>query len=233
MAGSADDTALAATEVCVFDAYGTLFDVHSAVARDASALGPLADDVSALWRRKQLEYTWLRSLMGAYVDFWQVTADALDVALAQHGVADAALRQRLLDAYLTLDAYPEVAPTLAALQAWGRRLAILSNGSPAMLRAAVDAARLGERFAAVLSVDDVGIFKPAPAVYQLACKRLDVPAERVCFLSSNGWDVHGAAAFGFQAIWINRFGQPDERLPGVPRRVIHRLDELLPFLTGG
>ena len=216
---------------CVFDAYGTLFDVHSAVGRSGGALGDKAGPVSALWRQKQLEYTWLRSLMGAYVDFWQVTGEGLDFALAANGIEDAELRQRLMDLYLDLDAYPDVPGALDALRAGGKKTAILSNGAPAMLRAAVESADLGARLDAALSVDELGIFKPDPRVYQLAVDRLGVAAGRICFVSTNGWDAAGAAYFGFKVAWLNRFGQQPERLPGTPAATIETLDEL-PDLLG-
>ena len=216
---------------CVFDAYGTLFDVHSAVGRSGGALGDKAGPVSALWRQKQLEYTWLRSLMGAYVDFWQVTGAGLDYALAANGVEDAELRRRLMDLYLNLDAYPDVADALDRLRAGGKKTAILSNGAPNMLRAAVETAGLGGRLDAVLSVDELGTFKPDPRVYQLAVDRLGIAAERICFVSTNGWDAAGAAYFGFKVAWLNRFGQQPERLPGAPAAVIETLAEL-PDLLG-
>lgn len=211
---------------CVFDAYGTLFDVHSAVARGGAALGDKAAAVSQLWRQKQLEYTWLRSLMGAHADFRQVTRDGLDYALAAYGVDDPALAARLMALYLTLEAYPDAAPCLEALRAAGLATAILSNGEPEMLRAAVASAGLSALFDAVLSVEEVGVFKPDPRVYQLAVDRLQVPAERICFVSTNAWDAAGAAHFGFRVAWMNRFGQRLERLPGQPAAVIGGLDEL-------
>jgi 2-haloacid dehalogenase len=215
---------------CVFDAYGTLFDVHGAVADLRPRLGARADALAQLWRAKQLEYTWLRSLMGRHADFWQVTGDALDHALARTGV-DGALRAPLLQAYLTLEAYPEVAEVLRRLRASGRKLAILSNGAPAMLAAVVDNAGIGALLDAVLSVEEVGAFKPDPRVYGLAVDRLALPAERIAFLSSNAWDVHGAAAFGLRPVWINRSGAPAERLPGAAE---HELPDLsgLPALLG-
>ena len=216
---------------CVFDAYGTLFDVHSAVARSGGALGDKAGPVSALWRQKQLEYTWLRSLMGAYADFWQVTGEGLDFALAANGIEDAALRQRLMDLYLGLDAYPDVPDALDCLRAGGRKTAILSNGAPNMLRAAVDSADLASRLDAALSVDELRVFKPDPRVYQLAVDRLGVEAGRICFVSTNGWDAAGAAYFGFKVAWLNRFGQQPERLPSAPAAVIGTLAEL-PDLLG-
>jgi 2-haloacid dehalogenase len=216
---------------CVFDAYGTLFDVHSAVGRSGDALGDKAGPVSVLWRQKQLEYTWLRSLMGAYADFWQLTGEGLDYALAANGVEDPGLRQRLMDLYLSLDAYPDVPGALGYLRDAGKKTAILSNGSPDMLRAAIDSAQLGSHLDAALSVHELRIFKPDPRVYQLAVDRLGVEAARICFVSTNGWDAAGAAYFGFQVAWLNRFGQQPERLPGPPAAVIETLAEL-PDLLG-
>lgn len=222
---------LAVTRACVFDAYGTLFDVHSAVRRHQSALGDEAGAISALWRQKQLEYAWLRTLMDAYADFWRLTEDALDVALDRHGRGDdATLRHRLLDAYRELGAYPEVAGVLRTVRAAGRRTAILSNGSPAMLADAVAAAGLAGLLDHVASVEEVGAFKPRAEVYALACRHLDLAPAEICFVSSNGWDAHGAAHYGFRVVWVNRFDQPEERLPGAPTATIRTLDELPPLL---
>lgn len=216
---------------CVFDAYGTLFDVHSAARRASDALGDKAAGVSAVWRDKQLQYTWLRSLMGSHADFWQVTGEALDFALAAHGIEDQALRGRLMELYLSLEAYPDVVPALSRLRAGGRQTAILSNGSPAMLNAAVESAGLNAILDASLSIEEVGIYKPDSRVYQLAVDRLGVEAERICFVSTNCWDAHGAAHFGFRVAWMNRFGQQDERLPGAPAAIMQGLDAL-PGLLG-
>lgn len=217
-------------DACVFDAYGTLFDVHSAAARFNEELGgergEEMDRLSQVWRSKQVQYTWLRSLMGRHADFWQVTGDALDFAIESVGANASAVRSRLMEMYLELEPYPEVAGTLARLQGAGVRSAILSNGTPQMLAAIVERAGLERALEAVLSVEEVGVFKPAPAVYQLAVDKLDVPAERVCFLSANGWDAAGAAAFGFQVVWVNRFGQARERLPGRP---VAELESLAPL----
>ncbi len=223
--------AFAEIGACVFDAYGTLFDVHSAVRRGGAALGDKAEKVSALWRQKQLEYTWLRSLMGAHADFWQVTAEGLDYALAAHGMQDASLHARLMDLYLSLEAYPDVADALKRLRAGGKKTAILSNGAPEMLNAAVASAGLSELLDAVLSVEDVGIYKPDRRVYQLAADRLQLAPARVCFVSTNAWDASGAAYFGFRVAWLNRFRQPPERLPGAPATTIESLHEL-PALAG-
>ena len=216
---------------CVFDAYGTLFDVHSAARRAGDALGDKAAAVSAVWRDKQLQYTWLRSLMAAHADFWQVTGEALDFALAAQGIEDAALRARLMELYLSLEAYPDVVPALTKLRAGGKQTAILSNGAPEMLSAAVESAGLDAVLDASLSIEEVGIYKPDARVYQLAVDRLGVEAKRICFVSTNCWDAHGAANFGFTVAWMNRFDQQDERLPGAPATVMQGLDEL-PGLLG-
>ena len=212
--------------ICVFDAYGTLFDVHSAVAAHRDAVGPQADAVSALWRQKQIEYSWLRSLMGDYVDFWQITRDALDFAMVAHDVHDAALREKLLHSYAELKAYPDAPATLATLRRLGCQLAILSNGAPAMLASAVTSAGLDSVFDAVLSVESVRIFKPAPSVYALVTTHFRVTPDQICFVSSNAWDVAGAAHFGFQTVWINRLPLQPENLPGRARAVISSLAEL-------
>ncbi len=222
--------AFASTKACVFDAYGTLFDVHSAVRRGGQALGDKATAVSELWRQKQLEYTWLRSLMAAHVDFWQVTSDGLDFALSASGVKDQALHDKLMGLYLTLDAYEEVKSTLETLKQAGLKTAILSNGNPEMLEAAVQSAGLKDLIDANLSIEDIGIYKPDARVYQLAVDRLGIEKNEICFLSSNGWDAKGAAHFGFNVAWINRFNKEADRIPGDLAAVIHRLDELPPLL---
>jgi len=222
--------AFADIDTCVFDAYGTLFDVHSAVARGGATLGDKADAVSALWRQKQLEYTWLRSLMDAYVDFWQVTGDGLDYALGAHGVDDPALRERLMELYRTLDAYPDVTDCLTTLRQAGKKTAILSNGAPSMLQSAVESAGIASLLDELLSVEEVGIYKPDSRVYQLAVDRMETSAERICFVSNNAWDSFGAAHFGFTVARLNRYGQPAERLPGKPAATMSGLVELPPLL---
>lgn len=218
-------------DICVFDAYGTLYDFNSAVARHRTVIGPKADALSVMWRTKQIEYTWLRNSMGAYAPFWQVTGEALDHCLQAHGIADAAVRERLHNAYLALDPFPEVPAMLARLRAAGKRLAILSNGNPAMLDPMVAASKLAGDFEAVLSVDAVKVFKPDPRVYRLVEARCGVKPERVCFLSSNCWDAHGAAHFGFKTVWVNRAGAPDDGLPGTPVATLRDLSQL-PQLLG-
>ncbi len=213
-------------KVCVFDAYGTLFDVHTAVGHHKSRLGDKADAVSVMWRTKQLEYTWLRSLMDRYVPFWQVTGEALDYALDANGVSDSALRDDLLNAYLELDCYAEVPEVLTRLKENGMRTALLSNGSPEMLDAAVRNSKLEELLDAVFSVHDLGIFKPHSSVYQLAVDRLEVEPRQVSFQSSNAWDAAAAATFGFRVAWVNRFSQAEERLPDRPDVQLRTLSEL-------
>jgi 2-haloacid dehalogenase len=215
-----------AIEAFVFDAYGTLFDVHAAVRRHATAVGQDAAAFSELWRSKQLEYTWVRSLMGAYRDFAAVTADALDYAFARFPSVDHGLREQLLKSYWTLDAYSEVPSVLAALKRGGARIAILSNGTYGMLAAAVASAGIGALLDAVLSIDDVGVFKTDPRVYQLAVDRLRVRPDEVSFQSSNRWDIAGAAAFGFRPVWVNRSGAPDEYTDLRPVAVISTLADL-------
>jgi 2-haloacid dehalogenase len=216
---------------CVFDAYGTLFDVHSAVARLRAEVGEQADALSQLWRTKQLEYTWLRALMRRHADFWQVTGDALDYALALHRIDAGPIREPLLQAYLTLDTYPEVPAMLERLRAAGLKRAILSNGEPNMLAAGAQSAGIAGLLDAVLSVEEVGVFKPDPRVYQLAVDHLGVPPAAIAFLSSNAWDINGAASFGLRPVWVNRLGAPPERLPGAAE---HELSDLagLPALLG-
>lgn len=196
--------------VCVFDAYGTLFDVHSAVARHASLLGPDAAAISRLWRSKQIEYSWIHSLMRKHVDFWVLTRRALDYALAFHGIRDDEIARNLLDSYLELEAYAEVPAMLKSLREAGIRTAILSNGSRFMLDRAVDAAGIGKLLDATLSIDDAGIYKPDPAAYRLVERSFDVTAKQMAFFSSNAWDAAGAGSFGFRVFWVNRLGQPEE-----------------------
>ena len=196
----------------VFDAYGTLLDVHAAMARHADRLPPDWERISAEWRSKQLEYTWVRSLTGPahHRDFWTLTQEAFDFVAARHGITDPAVRTLLLDAYRVLPAYPDVAATLEALRAQGLQTAILSNADPGMLGAAVNGAGLKPLLDAVLSVEDVGVFKPDPRVYPLMTRRFGVPPQQIAFVSSNAWDAQAAAAFGARVFWCNRTGLPDE-----------------------
>lgn len=217
-------------KACVFDAYGTLFDVHSAVGKHRQRLGKRANDVSATWRTKQLEYTWLRSLMGDYADFWQVTGEALDYSLDAHDIKDPALHEDLMQAYLNLTAYDEVPLVLKALKNAGYQTAILSNGEPDMLNAAVKGAGLEPLLDECLSVDELKIFKPDPRVYKLATDVFNLEPSQVLFQSSNAWDAAGAAYFGFRVLWVNRFGQRQERLPAKPDYEARDLNHLLKVL---
>jgi 2-haloacid dehalogenase len=217
---------LSGTEICVFDAYGTLYDFNSAVARHRDAIGPKADALSELWRTKQVQYTWLRNSMGTYSPFWQVTGEALDHCLATFGIADKAVREKLMGAYLALDPFPEVPAMLDRLKKAGKRLAILSNGNSDMLDPMVKASGLADCFEAVISVDEAKIFKVDPMTYTLVKKRTGVAADKVCFLSSNCWDAHGAAQFGFRTLWVNRGGLPEDNLPGTIMGQIKDLSHL-------
>jgi 2-haloacid dehalogenase len=212
-------------KVAVFDAYGTLFDV--AAAARAAAAEPSNGALAAIWpvlardwRQKQLQYTWLRAITGAHADFWTVTREALDWALEAAALDDPRLRDRLLALYQELEAYPEVPAVLARLREAGLSTAILSNGAPGMLDAAVEAAGIGGSLDAVLSVEAVGVFKPARAVYDLVGQTFGVPPDRVLFVSSNGWDAAAAAGYGFDTVWVNRAGDPMDRLPWRPAHVL-------------
>lgn len=216
---------------CVFDAYGTLFDYASAAAGCRDVLGDKLERLTILWRDKQLQYTWLRAVQDRHANFQQVTGDALDFALGALGIANSNLRRRLMDLYFNLEPFPEVPEMLKRLRAAGMKTAILSNGSPEMLRAVVASAGLTELFDAVLSVEAVGVFKPHPKVYQLPLDALAVDANEIAYQSSNAWDAYAASAFGMQVVWCNRYGQPRERLPGSPDREVKSLAEL-PRLVG-
>lgn len=221
---------------CVFDAYGTLFDVAAAARRAASETGredfaKVWVKVATDWRLKQLQYTWLRAIMDAHTDFWTVTQNGLDYALEASGLsADTELRERLLALYWELEAYEEVPEMLTTLKSDGLQTAILSNGSPDMLDGAVKSAGLLAVLDDVLSVDDVGIFKPDPSVYQMVCDRFNCKPDEVLFVSSNGWDASAATKFGFQTVWVNRAGEPQDQLPWVPKAKLDTLHKI-PDLT--
>lgn len=218
-------------EACVFDAYGTLFDFNTAAERSRDALGDKADRLSEIWRQKQLQYTWLRSLMGRYTDFWEVTGEALDHAMNVVEIDNSDLRAELMQHYLSCDAYPDAADTLRKLKQSKLKTAILSNGSPTMLLSAVKSAGLSDTLDALLSADSVGVYKPHPTVYQLAVDQFKVSPSAICFMSSNGWDAYGAATFGFQVAWVNRTRQPPENIPTSPHIQLSNLAEL-PELLG-
>jgi len=216
----------------VFDAYGTLFDVHAAIARHRNEIGPDADRLSELWRAKQLEYSWTLTLADRYLDFWSLTQQALDHAFARVPSADRRLRAKLLEAYRQLDAFADARATLKELKRRGDRTAILSNGSPDMLEAAVAAAGLGTDLDFVLSVDSIRKYKPRPEVYALVPAAMRVEPADVVFVSSNRWDVMGAASFGFRAAWINRANLPDEYADRPPAVVLKDLTALLTIDRG-
>ena len=212
-------------KACFFDAYGTLFDVHSAVTAHADAVGPEAGSLSATWRAKQLEYSWIHALMDDYVDFWRLTQRALDFAFAAHPEANRDMRDRLLEAYFTLKAYPEVRDVLDRLRGRGTIVGILSNGSPDMLEAAVK--RNDLRFDHTISVDPLRTFKTRAETYQTMVEATGLAPDVIRFHSSNRWDVAGATRFGCRTVWVNRTGQPDEYEDHAPERVVSDLTEIV------
>lgn len=216
-----------ADKTYVFDAYGTLFDVHAAIARHGAAAGPDAERFSEIWRLKQLEYAWTLTLAGRYVDFWTLTERALDYAFARLPSVDRALRPQLLEAYLKLDAFPDARAAVGALKKQGARLAILSNGAPHMVQSAVEASGMGPLFDALLSVDAVRMYKPRPEVYALVTARFAVKPEQVVFVSSNRWDVMGAAVFGFRPLWVNRARLPGEYAEQPPMQIVTDLSAVV------
>ena len=218
-------------KACVFDAYGTLFDIHAPAASLAADLGNEGRALSAQWRAKQLEYTWLRSLMGRYADFSQVTAEALDDVLEESGLAGSAVRDKLLSLYTSISAYPDAVSCLEALKRSGARTGILSNGSPSMLAAAVTRGKLGAFLDYILSADAVRIYKPSPEVYRLACTAFGAEPGEIAFVSANGWDCAGATAFGFRVIHVNRFPEAYGRLGFVPEAHVADLSEAAALLT--
>ena len=226
-----EQQSLDGVQACVFDAYGTLFDFASAAARCPGVPEDRRTALTALWRDKQLQYAWLRTLESRYADFWQVTGDALDFALESLDLTSPSLREQLMDLYLGLEPFPEVPAVLAALRQAGFRTAILSNGSPRMLDALVKRSSLEAMFDAILSVDAVRAFKTHPDVYRYALDSLDLEASAIAFQSSNAWDAHAASDFGMRVVWCNRYGQRRERLPGRPDFEIRTLAEL-PALLG-
>jgi 2-haloacid dehalogenase len=217
---------MSGASVYVFDAYGTLFDVHAAIARHRAAAGPDAERFSEIWRLKQLEYAWTSTLAGHYADFWTLTKLALDYAFDRVPTVTRALRTKLLDAYLTLDAFADARPALTELKARGQHIAILSNGTPHMLEAAVHASGIAALCDAVLSVDVVHMYKPRPEVYALVTDRFGIAPDEVAFVSSNRWDIMGAASFGFRAVWVNRTQMPQEYPHQPPVHIVPDLSAL-------
>jgi 2-haloacid dehalogenase len=211
---------------CVFDAYGTLFDHSSAALRFRDDLGDKIDRLNSIWREKQLQYTWLRTLQDAYVDFWQVTGDALDFAMDSLELRNARLRDRLMSQYLELEIFPDVKGTLTLLKEAGMKTAILSNGSSSMLRSMVEYNSIGHLFDGIFSAEEVGVFKPHPKIYALAGERLGTDPRALLFHSANAWDAYAASAFGMRVVWCNRYGLRKERLPGTPELEVKSLAEV-------
>ena len=211
---------------CVFDAYGTLFDVNAACKELSKEVGDKWNDLSKLWRLRQVEYTWLRNSMNEYIDFWKITSDALDYAMETLDINNIKLRDDLLSLYLKLEAYPEVKSILEVIKKRGMKTAILSNGNKKMLESAVTNAKIQHLLDKVLSVDDCKVYKPATEVYDLVDKKMGVKKENVLFFSSNAWDMHAASNYGFKTIWVNRFEGKLEKLPGNPDKIINSLEQI-------
>ena len=211
---------------CVFDAYGTLFDVNAACRELSKEVGDRWNDLSTLWRLRQVEYTWLRNSMNEYIDFWKITSDALDYAMETLNINNIKLRDSLLILYLKLEAYPEVKFILKKIKKRGLKTAILSNGNKKMLENAVNNAKIQNLLDKVLSVDDCKVYKPASEAYDLVNKKMGIKKENVLFFSSNAWDMHAASNYGFKTIWVNRFEGKLEKLPGKPDKIINSLEEI-------
>ena len=213
-------------KACIFDAYGTLFDVNAACRELSKEVGDNWEQLASLWRLRQVEYTWLRNSMDEYIDFWQITSDALDYAMETLGIENNDLREELLNLYLKLEAYPEVNDILKKLKQRGLKTGILSNGSMKMLNSAVDNANIREYLDGILSVEECKIYKPSSKVYDLVKIKMQISKENVLFFSSNAWDMHAASNYGFKTIWVNRFNTKLERLPGKPIDIVGSLDKI-------
>ena len=213
-------------KACIFDAYGTLFDVNSACRELSKEVGHNWESLASLWRLRQVEYTWLRNSMNEYIDFWQITSDSLDYAMETLDIENIKLKQDLLALYLKLEAYPEVKDLLKKLKQKGFKTGILSNGSMKMLNSAVDNANIRDLLDGILSVEECEIYKPSKKVYDLVEKNMKVKKENVMFFSSNAWDMHAASNYGFNTIWVNRFNAKLERLPGKPKNIVNSLEKI-------
>ena len=213
-------------KACIFDAYGTLFDVNAACRELSKEVGDNWEKLASLWRLRQVEYTWLRNSMDEYIDFWQITSDALDYAMETLGIENNELREELLNLYLKLEAYPEVNDLLKKLKQRGLKIGILSNGSMQMLNSAVDNANIREYLDEILSVEECEIYKPSSKVYDLVKIKMQIGKENVLFFSSNAWDMHAASNYGFKTIWVNRFNAKLERLPGKPIHIVNSLEKI-------
>ena len=218
------------TKACIFDAYGTLFDVNAACRELSLDVGDKWQDLASLWRLRQVEYTWLRNSMNEYVDFWEITANALDYAMEVLNLKNKKLRDELLELYLKLEAYPEVKEVLEKLRDKKYKTGILSNGSMQMLDSAVKNANIENLLDVVISVEECKIYKPSSEVYDLVEKKTNIQKDKVAFFSSNAWDMHAAANYGFKTIWVNRFDGILEKLPGKPSAIVkslNNIDEIL------
>ena len=213
-------------KACIFDAYGTLFDVNAACRELSKEVGDSWEQLASLWRLRQVEYTWLRNSMDQYIDFWQITSDALDYAMETLDIENIGLREELLNLYLKLEAYPEVKGLLTKLKQRGLKTAILSNGSMKMLNSAVDNANIRDVLDVILSVEECEIYKPSSKVYDLVKIKMHINKENVLFFSSNAWDMHAASNYGFKTIWVNRFNAKLERLPGKPIEIVNSLAKI-------
>jgi 2-haloacid dehalogenase len=214
------------TKACIFDAYGTLFDVNAACRELSLDVGEKWQDLANLWRLRQVEYTWLRNSMNEYIDFWEITSNALDYAMEVLNIKNIKLRDQLLELYLKLEAYPEVKKVLEKLKDKKFRTGILSNGSKKMLDSAVKNAKIENLLDVVISVEECKIYKPSSKVYDLVEIKTDIHKDKVTFFSSNAWDMHAAANYGFKTIWVNRFQGKLERLPGKPNAIVKSLDNI-------
>ena len=213
-------------KACIFDAYGTLFDVNAACRELSKEVGDNWEKLASLWRLRQVEYTWLRNSMDEYIDFWKITSDALDYAMETLGIENNELREELLNLYLKLEAYPEINDLLKKLKQRGLKTGILSNGNMKMLNSAVNNANIREYLDEILSVEDCKIYKPSSKVYDLVKIKMQISKENVLFFSSNAWDMHAASNYGFKTIWVNRFNTKLERLPGKPIDIVNSLDKI-------
>ncbi len=216
---------------CVFDAYGTLFDVNAACRELSKEVGDDWNNLSRLWRLRQLEYTWLRNSMKEYIDFWEITSDSLDYSMETFNIKNKKLRDKLLSLYLKLEAFPEVKSVLKKIKSMGLKTAILSNGNKKMLKSAVLNAKIKNLLDEIISVEDCKVYKPASEVYDLVENKMGVKKENVLFFSSNAWDMHAASIYGFKTIWVNRFESIMEKLPGKPTLVVNSLEEVSSYLN--
>jgi 2-haloacid dehalogenase len=217
-------------KVCIFDAYGTLFDVNAACRELSKEVGEQWQELATLWRLRQVEYTWLRNSMNEYINFWNITEDALEYAMETLNMKNEELKNKLLDLYLKLEAYPEVEKVLIQLKKEGYQTGILSNGSEEMLASAVKNAKLENLLDKVLSVEKCKVYKPSSKVYDLVEKEFKINKINCAFFSSNAWDMHAAAHYGFKTIWVNRFEGNLEKLPGKPYKIVQTLEKIVDIL---